>query len=311
MVEGAGPGVVPSPKLSALFPHLFLKLRPTFDGNSPIIMTGSLLIMNDVYILPMAESLLPSATNDSRQMLCSAFGAHAFLSKLAKTQPRDYHKLLWTPSRECVVLIGSCNYGDSLDDVLHMFEVTRYGNARVNNEWRFTLITLSDFVELLREGALESRMPATAVGSQPVVVPPDTPIKEAVSLMLENRVRRLFIKGRGPTYVSDRTIISYMFSGERINLARRNPEKWFDAKVSETSLREAPTIETGATLSEAAAAIGSRPDDCLFTGDGKVVSRWDMIMKPWNAGELGPPGAGKDKVPSRRSPEGKEPVGRD
>jgi CBS domain-containing protein len=296
----------PSPAISTLFPHLFLNLRPTFDGNSPVIMAGSLLIMNDVYILPMAEGLLPNATDNSRQMLCSAFGGHALLSKIAKTAPQDYHKLLWTPGRECVVLIGSCNFKDSMDEVLHLFEVTHYGNARVNDEWRFTLITLSDFVEALREGTLESDMPATAVGSAMLSISRDASIKEAVSAMLEHRVRRLFIKGTGTKYVSDRIIISYMFSGERIALARRNPEKWFDAKVEETKLREAPTYDAGGTLSGAASAMGPRPDDCLVTSDGKVVSRWDMIMKPWKAGELGPPHAKDEKGASGAKPEEKE-----
>ena len=286
MPESGTAKATPLPRLSALMPTLFQTLRPTFDGDAPLIMAGSIFLMNDVHIVPMVTGPRPKSFLDPHPKLQGAFGGYALLKKIAESAPKDYYNLLWSPGRYCVTKIGTCQFEDSLDVLLWLFESTRFGNARVDRSGGFVLISLADIVELLRNGSLESCMSASEVGSAIIRISPDASIKEAIDKMLAHRVRRLFIDGQGPAFVSDRSIISFMFSGERIYLVRNNPKQWIDAKVSDTKFGEAPTIAAGEPLAGAARVFGIQPDACLMTDDGKVVSRWDMVMKPWKAGVL-------------------------
>jgi len=288
MPERSRARAAPLPPISTLMPQLFLKMRPTFDGNSSLMAAGSMFVMNDVYILPLVSGLQPSSTADFRHALYGAIGSYSLLKKIAETSPKDYGKLLWTPARECLVLIGSCEFDDPLDELLQVFEFTGFGNARINHFARFTLITLADIVDLVRQGTLETGMPATAVGSPALRISADAPLKEAIDRMLAQGVRRLFIEGKRPTFVSDRSIISFMFSGARIPLVKENPAVWIDAKVSDTRLQHAPVMTAGGTLAEAATIIGPNPDACVLTDNDKVVSRWDIVMKPWKARDLLP-----------------------
>ena len=292
MPESGAAKATPLPRLSALMPNLFQTLRPTFDGDAPLIMAGSIFLMNDVHIVPMVTSPRPNSSGDSHPTLQGAFGGYALLKKIAESTPKDYYNLLWSPGRYCVVKIGTCQFEDSLDVLLRLFESTRFGNARVDRSAGFILISLADIVELLRKGSLEAGMSVSEVGSPIVRISPKASIKEAIDKMLALRIRRLFIDGQGPAFVSDRSIISFMFSGERIYSVRNNPERWIDARVSDTRYGEAPTVAAGEPLDGAARVIGIQPDACLLTDDGKVVSRWDMVMKPWKAGVLAPGAAG-------------------
>jgi CBS domain-containing protein len=288
MPEPSEPVATDSLSIASLVPNLFQKLRPTFEGNSPLIMAGSILIMNDAYILPTVSGLLPGLSDDSRGMLYGAFGGYAFLNKLSKTAPKDYQKLLWSPSRGCMILIGSCQFDDSLDSLLQVFEATKFGIARVDADGMFRLITLDDIVELVRRGWLHPKLSVEAVGSPVLTISQDASIKEAIGSMLAHRVRRLFVHRREPAFVSDRSIISFLFSGARLSLARENPEKWIDARVSDIRLQEAPVVGPRVALGKAANLLGAQSDACVLTEDGRVVSRWDIIMKPWKAGLLMP-----------------------
>jgi hypothetical protein len=37
--------------------------------------------------------------------------------------------------------------------------------------------------------------------------------------------------------------------------------------------------------------IGDEPDDCLVSEGGLIISRWDLLMKPWKLGRLSPGGS--------------------
>ena len=54
--------------------------------------------------------------------------------------------------------------------------------------------------------------------------------------------------------------------------------------LSEIETSEAKIIHDGKVVNQAAKEIGDGVDDCLVCEDGKkVVSRWDIVMKPLKA----------------------------
>jgi hypothetical protein len=55
--------------------------------------------------------------------------------------------------------------------------------------------------------------------------------------------------------------------------------------------RSARVVAPTASLNEAAWMMGDEPDDCLVSDGGLVISRWDLLMKPWKLGRLSPGGS--------------------
>lgn len=291
----------PEPSIIALMPKIFDAPRPIVDGNSPLITAGSMFVLSDVYMLPVVTGLHPRWSEESRVMMYGALGGYALLKRTAETSPSDYYKMLWTPCTETVVWLASCQSSDSFEDLLRLFDTTRFGNARVDHFQKHTLVTLGDFVALLRNRSLASDMAAASVGSKPITISPERPIVEAIKKMLSYNVRRLMLEGRPREFVSDRSVIRFMFRSDRLFLVRDSPEKWIDARVSDLPSKQAGRLPPRSTIYDACKGIGDQPDDCLVTDDGKVVSRWDLVIKPWKAGRLTVKAA-RDPLSVRRAP---------
>ncbi|MGD0146092.1 MAG: adenylate/guanylate cyclase domain-containing protein [Nitrososphaerales archaeon] len=284
---GGGDG----PSISSLIPGLFKLHRPIADGNSPLVHTGFVLNTSEVHILPVMKGLRPRRDRRTGLVLYGALSGYSFLEKFMKTKPKDYSDLLRIPSREIAVWIGSVKFDNPISDLLHVFEVTKFGAARVSDRDIHTVVTLADLVGAMRNHSLVSDMRVEQVGSQPLSISSDAEIREAVKMMLKFRVRRLFPQDRPGEFISSRSVIEFMFTPERLQVARRRPEEWCDAKVSVLGTQSARVVAPGAPLNEAARMMGDEPDDCLVSESGLIISRWDLVMKPWKLGHLSPGGS--------------------
>jgi class 3 adenylate cyclase/CBS domain-containing protein len=279
------------PNISSLIPGLFKLHRPTADGNSPLIHTVFILNTSEVHVLPVIEGLGPRRDRRTGIVLYGALSGYSFLEKFMKTKPKDYRDLLRTPSREIAVWIGSVDFRNPISDLLRVFEATKFGAARVSDYDMHTVVTLADLMGTMRNYSLVSEMRVEQVGSQSVSISSDAVIGEAIKMMLKFRVRRLFAQGRPGEFISSRSVIEFMFSPERLQVARGRPEEWCDAKVSVLGTRSARVVAPGASLNEAARMIGDEPDDCLVSEGGLIISRWDLLMKPWKLDRLSPGGS--------------------
>ena len=219
------------------------------------------------------------------ESLRGAFGTYGILRKIADSKPQDYYKTLWSRSGDVPMWIGTRGYDDSLDDVLQMFSVTKFGGARIAQGTKEALLTLADFVGLMGAGRLSTSMSTDDVCSVAIAIASDRPIIEAAKEMITRSVRRLFVRGEQGDFVSDRSLVDYMFSPGRLEIARDSPEKWIDGNVSDLATRTPGRCNTG-PLGEAAKAMGPAPDDCLLTDELRLVTRWDLVVKPWKSGKL-------------------------
>jgi hypothetical protein len=237
------------------------------------------------------KGLRPRRDRRTGLVLYGALGGYSFLDRFVKTKPKDYADLLRTPSKEIAIWIGSVDFGDPLSDLFRVFEVTKFGAARVSSHGMHTVVTLADLIGSMRSYSLVSEMRVEQVGSQPMTISSDAEIEEAIRLMLKFRVRRLFLQGHPGEFISSQSVVEFMFTPERLQVARKRPQRWCDAKVSVLAVRSAIVVAPGASLNDAARMIGDGPDDCLFSEGGIVVSRWDLLMKPWKLGRLSPGGS--------------------
>jgi CBS domain-containing protein len=279
------------PSISSLLPGVFKLHRPIADGNSPLIYAGFVLNTSEVHILPVAKGMRPRRDRRTGLVLYGALGGYSFLEKFMKTKPKDYNDLLLTPCKRIAVWIGSVDFDGPISHLFRVFEATKFGAARVDDHGMHTVITLADLIGVMRNRLVVSEMRVEEVGSKPVSISPDAEIKEAIRMMLKYRVRRLFHQGRPGVFVSSRSVIDYMFTPEQLQVVRRTPAEWCDGKVSLLGTRSARVVAPAAPLNEAAWMIGDEPDDCLVSEGGLVISRWDLLMKPWKLGRLSPGGS--------------------
>jgi CBS domain-containing protein len=280
-----------SAKLSTLLPNLFKIPRPVIDAKSPIIVSGNLLQLGEVHMLPIVQGLEPRIDQETKIKMYAALGGASILNKLLNTPPRDYGKLIWTPCEQMPVWIGTVNYDDSLEDLLTVFVKTRFGNAAVERSAPMReLVTLSEILGLYRTNVIASNLRAEDVGSEMISISSDQDLLEAVRLMFRKKVRRVFLKSStyrnsNLEYISDRDIIRFLFSPDRLEIVKKSPELWVKAKLSDLDSNMAKSISDGKTINQASLEIGDKIADCLVCNESlKVVTRWDVVVKPFVKG---------------------------
>jgi len=128
-------------------------------------------------------------------------------------------------------------------------------------------------------------MAVKEVEFQAISIEPDTTIIEAMRTMFEKRVRRLFLR-RSPKYISDRSILAFLFSPRLLMIANDRPEAWTNASVSEVQKSTARSVSPNATIEEVGMMAEASQDVFMLSDGGSLVSRWDLVMKPWKAGQL-------------------------
>ena len=272
-------------KISELLPALFEVDPPTIQGDDPVVLTASYIKNIDVHFLPAGMKIPNRRIGVANVTLHPAFGGYGILKKVVDSAPKDYYRTLWAKSSEVPIWIGSCRFGEPFEDILEAFSATKFGGARVTRGDAEALVTLGDAVGLVSQERLTTQMSTEEVSSIPIAISKDRPIIDAVREMVSRNVRRLFIEREQGRFISDRTLIDYMFSPQRLGIARDRPELWIDEPIEKVGTKAPGRCEAG-SLDEASKAMGPSPDDCLMTDDWRLISRWDIIVKPWRAGKL-------------------------
>ncbi|HUI01257.1 MAG TPA: hypothetical protein VLX56_06475 [Nitrososphaerales archaeon] len=273
--------------ISSLFPDLFGMSRPIATPDVPVIVAASMLTTYDAPMLPVTKVGTPPGVEKNGVKLYHAVGSLPIVSLLLRTDPRDYYKTLWNSCSSTTILIGTVRYDDPLEKLLEVFALTGFGDARVDGASPPpALLTLNEVASLYKERAITCRALAKEVASPAITIDPSFKAIHAMTLMSEKRVRRLFLKGRKGDFVSDRTILSALFSPKGLKVARDDPGSWTDVRLSDIPPAKAHLVSPDAMVEDVAALI-EPGREVFMTSDGAgVLSRWDLVMKPWKAGKL-------------------------
>jgi len=195
--------------------------------------------------------------------------------------------MLWGPTTNASIWIGSVSFEDPFENLLRIFELTGFGAAKAEAlSTPPALVTLNEVAYLYRERKLRCSMRAKEIASQIISIAPDTALMNAMSIMCEKRVRRLFLSNRKGAFISDRNILSFLFSPKALKVARDSPESWTDVDVSSIPFMEARPVPSQSTVQEVGAMPVSGQDVFVLADDDLVVSKWDLVMKPWKAEQL-------------------------
>jgi hypothetical protein len=278
-----------SPRIFDILPNLFSISRPIIAGNSPLIISGNLLHLEEVHVLPIVQGLQPRVDENTKIKMYAVLAGYSVLERIVKTNPVEYSKLIWAPCNDMPTWIGSLKYTDSFEQLLKIFELTKFGDAAVEGTLRVpALVTLTEILGLYRDHVIKSNLRVSEIGSEIISLPGETKLLDAIGDMFEKRVRRVFVQsdhaqdGATLESISGRDIIRFLFSPDRLEIAKKTPDLWVDATLGEINPSSAKTIHDGKTVNQAASEIGKEFDSCLVCEPSlKVVTRWDLVMKPY------------------------------
>jgi hypothetical protein len=273
--------------LSELFPELFSVPRPVTLSDAPVIVAASTLLGYDSPMLPITKLGFQVETEKQGFRLFQAIASLSIIRMLVETEPRDYYEALWKPCDTTSIWIGSLVHEDTLETLLRVFELTGFGDARVDARDSATaLITLNEVASLYKRQRLSCLLGVNEIASPVVSVDPEIPLIDAMTMMHRRRVRRLFLKGRDGEFVSDRGILALLFSPKALKVAEEAPASWIDMKLAAIKPMKVRFVSPQAQVQDVASIIEPGRDVFMLSEGGLVVSGWDLVMKPWMAGQL-------------------------
>lgn len=272
--------------LKDIFPTIFMRPQPVVSRGTTIVVAGTLLDTPRRDALPIVRSSSKSMryVRKNRKDLM-AFAGQAILSKLIETKPRYYHRFLFQPIEKIAVCVSPIPAEQDITALFQSFSHTKFGWSIVEDQGAYALVTLSDLVPLYVRGILHSKLRVRDVATKAFALPKETKLSETLHEMISHWVRRVFVSGTS-RFVSDREILGFIFSPERLAVIKESPSKMLEAKLEDVESVQPITIKGDATLREAAELF--RPMSgawCLQCNEG-IVTPWDIIMKPWTMESL-------------------------
>jgi CBS domain-containing protein len=274
--------------LSRLFPDLFGILRPVTTPEVPVIVAASILSIYDSPMLPIIkDGTTPGGGEEQGGRLFQAVSGLSIIRMVMETKPSEYYKALWRPCTTTTVWIGSLSFDDTLENLLRIFEATGFGDARVEAATPpNALVTLTEVISLYRQMKLSCKLEVKKVASPAIFVDPDMKLIDAMRLMYDRKVRRLFLTGREDEFVSDRNILALLLSPKGLKVARDNPEFWTELSLSAAQSVKARAVSSHALVEDAGRLSEIGHDVFILSDKASVLSRWDLVMKPWKDGRL-------------------------
>ncbi|MDG6915442.1 MAG: CBS domain-containing protein [Nitrososphaerota archaeon] len=264
-------------KIRDALPHVFNRAYPVLDPKMPMLPAVSMLRFQEIDGLPLVID-----TSASRPR---ALHGYSLLRRLLALGQGGFWKFIERPCEDAAQSIGSVWADESLEKLFDVFLKERFGFAWIaDTEKTGVPVSLADIIELYRTGLIESDLQVKDVGSPIFALPGMTPLRKALLFMFSHRFRRVFLSVGG-TFVSDRSIISHVFSPAVLHDLAANPDALLEIPIAEVEKTKSKRVPGRTTLKAAANTLGGDIGQCL-TSRGAVITPWDIVMKPWEAKRL-------------------------
>ena len=226
---------------------------------------------------------LPIGFRPKQKKRLAVFG-FSCLAKLLESAPKEYGKFLELPCESASLQLSTVDVDDTIEKLLRVFEKTKFGFAWVESEKLGGFASLRDLLELYGNGAIDTSMTVEQVASPVFSMSADSTLKMVLKEMFNHRFRRIFVDGEN-SLVTDRRIISYIFSSSRLTTSTKKPETLLDAKLGDLDKMKPIPISGKTKIKKAASSMKDAVEECLICDKG-VITPWDLVMKPLIAQSL-------------------------
>ena len=263
-------------KLLSAFPHVLEREYPKVKPEYPLLTVLYLLRMKDVVAVPLSGT-------DGKSKAVFGFSC---LSRMLYQGPAKFASTLAEPCVNSADQLDSVDAHEDLESLLEVFKARRLGFAMVTGQGRRAMVTLDDVLGLYSKGTIRTAMRLRDLSNKIVSLPGTMPTRDALKEMFARRFRRAFIEG-GRGYVSDRGIMDRVLGPVALAELAENPGKDLLATpIAKLELEEPVSVKEQTSVKAAARRLEGEWGRCLVVGKGRLVTQWDIVMKPWLAGEL-------------------------
>ena len=257
-------------QIGEALPQVFRRTYPVLEPATQMLLAVSLLRFHQIDALPIGFG--------RREKKKHAVFGYSCLSKLLETQPQDYGNFLRLPCEKASLELSTVDDEDSIESLLRVFSKTKFGFAWVESERLGGFASLRDLLELYGQGMIDTDMKAGDVASPIFSLPKDTGLRSVIKEMFDHRFRRIFVSGE-KGLVTDRRIISFIFSTSRLKESSKKPESLLSATLGDVEKMEPVPVRAALSLPKAALSMKDASEDCLVCEKG-VITPWDLLMKP-------------------------------
>lgn len=265
-------------KIVEALPGIFSRTYPVLEPGTELLLAASLLRFHQIDAVPIDFK--------AGQKKHFAVLGYSCLANLLKTDPSWYKSFLEQPCERAAQEVATVAADDELGNLLKTFAKTEFGFAWVEGEFEVgALVSLRDVLGLYEYGTLTTPVKVDEVASPIYSMSSDATIREALAQMFSHRFRRVFLDKGKERVITDRKIISYVFSATRLEEVANSSKDLLDSHLKEIEAMKPKMIKGNPKLKEAAGAMKSEVEECLVTEKG-VVTPWDVVMKPWKMGKL-------------------------
>jgi len=267
--------------IASAFPGIMERQYPILKPDVPLLTALYFLKMKDMDAVPITYD----DVNVRRVVL-----VFSGLNELLRLGPKAFNDVLKAPCEQVSDELPVVGAEEEVGTLLDAFVRRKLGLALVRevspgNQGRDALISLTEFLDLYGTGTISSTQLVEDVGTPIFSMPGKTPLRTALQAMFSHGYRRVFIEGED-TYLSDRGLVDQILSPKVIaELGKEGADDVLSFPINKMKrsipLRIAPRM----SLKDAAFTLGRERGRCLRSGD-KVVTPWDIIVKPWKAKRL-------------------------
>lgn len=258
-------------------PHVFTRAYPVLDPKMPMLPAVSMLRFQQIDGLPL---VVEGSTGRPR-----ALHGYSLLKKLLALGQGGFWKFIERPCEDAAQSIGTVSAEAEIESLFEVFLKERFGFAWISESAGTGVpVSLADVLELYKTGILESELQVKDVASPAFTLPGMTPLRKALLFMFSHRFRRVFLSD-GVSFISDRSIVSHIFSPAVLHELAGNPDGLLDRPIAEIERRRPKRVPGRTTLKAAAGSLGGDIGQCL-TSRGSVITPWDIVMKPWTEKKL-------------------------
>lgn len=264
-------------KIRDALPQVFNRAYPVLDPKMPMLPAVSMLRFQQIDGLPLVLDVAAARPR--------ALHGYSLLKRLLALSQGGFWKFIERPCEDAAQSIGSVSADESLDRLLEVFLKERFGFAWISVTERTGVpVSLADVLELYKTGTIESDLQVKDVASPVFALPGMTPLRKTLLFMFSHRFRRVFLSAGG-AFISDRSIISHLFSPAVLHDLAANPDGLLEMPIAEIEKSRPRRVPGRTSMKAAANTLGGDIGQCL-TSRGTVITPWDIIMKPWVAKKL-------------------------
>ena len=259
-------------RIKDALPHVFTRAYPVLDPKMPMLPAVSMLRFQQIDGLPL---VIEGAAGRPR-----ALHGYSLLKRLLALGQGGFWKFIERPCEDAAQSIGAVSSHDDIEKLFEVFLKERFGFAWISEtEKTGAPVSLADVLELYKNGMIESDLQVKDVASPVFSLPGMTPLRKALLFMFSHRFRRVFLSAGG-AFLSDRSIISHIFSPAVLHDLAANPDSLMETPIAEMEKAKSRRVPGRTTLKAAASTLSGDIGQCL-TSRGTVITPWDIIMKPW------------------------------